>query len=159
MANDTQKVFELKRQIEREFAELFPNEPPYVVAKIEDTEGFALSNSSLIADVARANDKLVALPEEGATQAISPSSQVALHGGQNAAEHLEALRNFQTQVLNKLAISGVATSQQIDLQRFLHAIVPLGFQPYEQTQTRNVALIISKALDYNNVVDLFREDA
>jgi hypothetical protein len=44
MALDTLKVYELKRQIEREFAELFPNEPPYVVAKIEDTEGFALSN-------------------------------------------------------------------------------------------------------------------
>jgi len=44
MALETNKVYELKRQIEREFAELFPNEPPYVVAKIEDTEGFALSN-------------------------------------------------------------------------------------------------------------------
>jgi len=52
----------------------------------------------------------------------------------------------------------MATSHSIDLQRFLHAIVPLGFQPYEQTQTRNVALIISKALDYQNVIDLFRED-
>lgn len=49
-------------------------------------------------------------------------------------------------------------SQSIDLQRFLHAVVPLGFQPYERTQTRNVALVISKALDYQNVVDLFRED-
>lgn len=37
-------------------------------------------------------------------------------------------------------------------------MVPLGFSPYEKNQTRNVALVISKALDYQNVVDLFRED-
>jgi len=30
------RVADLKRQIEREFAELFPNEPPYVVAKLDD---------------------------------------------------------------------------------------------------------------------------
>ena len=59
MAFESQKVYELKRQIEREFAELFPNEPPYVVAKLEDTEGFALSNSSQISDVLKANDKLI----------------------------------------------------------------------------------------------------
>jgi hypothetical protein len=45
------------------------------------------------------------------------------------------------------------------LQKFLHAVVPLGFQPYQQAQTRNVALVINKAIDYNNVIDLFREDA
>ena len=37
--------------------------------------------------------------------------------------------------------------------------MPLGFQPYQQAQTRNVALVINKAIDYNNVIDLFREDA
>jgi len=30
------KVFHLKRLIEKEFLDLFPNEPPYVVAKLED---------------------------------------------------------------------------------------------------------------------------
>ena len=44
MIEDSAQVFELKRRIEREFAELFPAEPPYVVAKVEDTQGFALSN-------------------------------------------------------------------------------------------------------------------
>ena len=47
---------------------------------------------------------------------------------------------------------------EVDLQKYLHAIVPLGFQPYDQNQTRNVALVISQSLDYENVVDLFRED-
>jgi len=83
MSPETYKVYELKRQIEREFSELFPNEPPYVVAKIEDTEGFAFSNSSCLADVARTQDKLVVLPEE-AVGPISPSSNAPmpnLHGG------------------------------------------------------------------------------
>ena len=30
------KIHALKRTIEREFLDLFPNEPPYVVAKLED---------------------------------------------------------------------------------------------------------------------------
>jgi len=36
MATHTHRVYELKRKIEREFSELFPNEPPFVVAKLED---------------------------------------------------------------------------------------------------------------------------
>ena len=36
MIEDSFKVMDLKRRIEREFAELFPGEPPYVVAKVED---------------------------------------------------------------------------------------------------------------------------
>ena len=44
------KVYTLKRAIEREFLDLFPNENPYVVAKLEDTHGFSLSNGSNIGD-------------------------------------------------------------------------------------------------------------
>jgi len=39
-------IYELKRTIEQEFLDLFPNEPPYIVAKIEDNFGFSISNSS-----------------------------------------------------------------------------------------------------------------
>jgi len=46
----TDKIFTLKRAIEREFLDLFPTEPPYVVAKLEDTNGFSLSNGSNIGD-------------------------------------------------------------------------------------------------------------
>lgn len=45
-----EKVSVLKRVIEREFMELFPAEPPYVVAKLEDANGFSLSNGSNIGD-------------------------------------------------------------------------------------------------------------
>lgn len=42
--NSSFKIYDLKRLIEREFLDLFPNEHPYVVAKIEDQNGFSLSN-------------------------------------------------------------------------------------------------------------------
>ena len=45
MTSGHQMIYELKRKIEKEFSELFPNEPPFVVAKIE-LDGYALSNSS-----------------------------------------------------------------------------------------------------------------
>ena len=42
--NGSDKIYALKRAIEREFMDLFPMEQPYVVAKIEDSNGFSLSN-------------------------------------------------------------------------------------------------------------------
>ena len=48
--NGSLKIYDLKRAIEKEFLDLFPNEPPYVVAKIEDANGFSLSNGSYIRD-------------------------------------------------------------------------------------------------------------
>ena len=50
VVNAADKIFSLKRMIEREFIDLFPNEPNYVVAKLEDEQGFALSNNSNIGD-------------------------------------------------------------------------------------------------------------
>lgn len=46
MISSSQMVYELKRKIEREYSELFPGEPPFVVSKIEDASGYALSNNS-----------------------------------------------------------------------------------------------------------------
>ena len=46
----TDKIFSLKRLIEREFLDLFPNEQPYVVAKLEDSNGYSLSSNSCIGD-------------------------------------------------------------------------------------------------------------
>ena len=44
MISEQAWIYELKRKIEREFSELFPHEPPFVVAKLEDNEGYAVSN-------------------------------------------------------------------------------------------------------------------
>jgi|TARA_B110000285_G_C15113553_1_gene612606 hypothetical protein len=57
------KVYTLKRAIEREFLDLFPNENPYVVAKLEDTHGFSLSNGSNIGDFITNGQMIFAQPE------------------------------------------------------------------------------------------------
>lgn len=60
MTSENAWIYELKRKIEREFSELFPHEPPYVVAKLEDSDGFAVSNSSQVKDTFGPGGRLVA---------------------------------------------------------------------------------------------------
>jgi hypothetical protein len=45
VAMERDKVYELKRLIESEFMDLFPNELSFVVAKLQDHQGYTLSNS------------------------------------------------------------------------------------------------------------------
>ena len=47
---------------------------------------------------------------------------------------------------------------ELDIQQYLHAILPLGLAPFDETQARNVALVVLQALDYENVVELFKND-
>ena len=63
MIDPTQRISELKRKIEREFVDLFPNEPPYIVAKLEDEYGYSLSNSSQVMDFLKHGDRVKAQPE------------------------------------------------------------------------------------------------
>ncbi len=39
MTNSQQKISMLKRQIEKEFSDLFPREPTFICGKIEDDYG------------------------------------------------------------------------------------------------------------------------
>lgn len=66
------KIADLKRKIEKEFVDLFPNEPPFIVAKLEDEYGYSLSNSSLVQDFLKygnfsfsflKGDRVIAQPE------------------------------------------------------------------------------------------------
>jgi Cdc14 phosphatase binding protein N-terminus len=57
------RISELKRQIEKEFSDLFPYEPPYIVAKLDDEYGFSLSNNSKVSDFLKFGDRVTALPE------------------------------------------------------------------------------------------------
>ena len=57
------KIADLKRKIEKEFADLFPNEPPFVSAKLEDEYGYSLSNSSRVGEFLKYGDRVVAQPE------------------------------------------------------------------------------------------------
>ena len=60
MASGSQMLFELKRKIEKEFGELYPTEPPFVVAKLQDKNGFAMSGNSKVAEVLMNGDLLFA---------------------------------------------------------------------------------------------------
>lgn len=85
MINSSQMIYELKRKVEREYSELFPGEPPFVVSKIEDASGYALSNNSQVSDVLQSGDQITALPEN--------NPDAGLHGGR-ARDHLMLLQNI-----------------------------------------------------------------
>lgn len=53
----------LKRIIENEFADLFPHEPTFICAKLEDEFGYSLSNSSFVSELLKDSDRLFAIPE------------------------------------------------------------------------------------------------
>jgi hypothetical protein len=57
------KISMLKRHIEREFSDLFPHEPTFVCAKLEDEYGYSLSNASIVSDLLKSGDRLSAVPE------------------------------------------------------------------------------------------------
>ena len=52
----------LKRQIEKEFSDLFPFEEPLICSKLEDNYGYALSNISRVSDLLNNTDRVVAIP-------------------------------------------------------------------------------------------------
>lgn len=70
---------------------MFPNEPPFIVAKLEDEYGYSLSNSSRVGDFLKYGDRVVAQPENliDATRrggSMAPENQMNLHGGSNTEE-------------------------------------------------------------------------
>ena len=52
----------MKRQVEKEFSDLFPFEEPLVCSKLEDSYGYALSNISRVSELLNNNDRIVAIP-------------------------------------------------------------------------------------------------
>lgn len=105
--NSGDKIYSLKRAIEKEFMELFPMEQPYVVAKVEDNNGYSLSNQSNVEDFITNGMTVYALPES----LLDPSEQnakydnVHLHAGQNITELVHMLNSLQHNILKKLATS------------------------------------------------------
>ncbi len=92
------RVADLKRQVEKEFADLFPYEPPYIVAKLDDEQGYSLSNNSRVGDFLKYGDKITALPE-----ALGGQNANTMHGGSNTEDLVIMLRNLETSILGKIA--------------------------------------------------------
>lgn len=138
-------ISELKRKIEKEFVDLFPSEPPYIVAKIEDESGFSLSNNSLIGEFLQHGDRIYAQPEGiSEIRAGAGSEHVkGLHGGGNSQDLLEMLKNLQTSVVAKLAASDLHLHE--DVEDLLNNVINLGFST-NSTLTHNICMIMSKVL-------------
>ena len=145
MTNNSMYIAELKRKIEKEFVDLFPSEPPYIVAKLEDEKGFSLSNNSLVGEFLVHGDRVYAQPE-GISEIRSGQNydQVkGLHGGGNSQDLLEMLKNLQTSVVAKLAASDLHNHD--DVEDLLNNIIWLGFS-MNSTLIHNVCMIMSKVL-------------
>ena len=84
MASGGQMLFELKRKIEKEFGELYPAEPPFVVAKLQDRNGFAMRGNSKVNEVLSNGDLLFAA-----------EANEDPHGGKDSREHILLLANMQ----------------------------------------------------------------
>ena len=57
------KISILKRTIEKEFADLYPKEPPFICSKVEDEYGYSLSNISYVGDLLKFGSRIYAIPE------------------------------------------------------------------------------------------------
>jgi hypothetical protein len=105
----TAKIADLKRKIEKEFIDLFPNEPPFIVAKLEDEYGYSLSNSSLVIDFLKYGDRVIAQPENlgNGTGPGGLGTAQNIHGGSNTEELVTMLNNLQSTIVNKIAMTNV----------------------------------------------------
>lgn len=53
----------LKREIERQYTDLFPSDPTFICGKLEDEFGYSLSNMSFVYELLKHGDRLYAVPE------------------------------------------------------------------------------------------------
>ena len=145
MSNNSMLISELKRKIEKEFVDLFPSEPPYIVAKLEDEKGFSLSNNSLIGEFLMHGDRVYAQPEGISEIRSGPGGDQVkgLHGGGNSQDLLDMLKNLQSSVLAKLAASDLHMHE--DVEDLLNNVIWLGFS-MNSTIIHNVWMIMSKIL-------------
>ena len=66
--------------------DLFPIEQPYVVAKIEDANGYSLSNQSFVGDFIQSGMSVFAIPEKLVDPSKTSKNEIQIHAGQNTLE-------------------------------------------------------------------------
>ncbi len=151
------KISMLKRQIEKEFTDVFPKEPTYICGKLEDQYGYALSNSSQVHQLLKYGDRITVYPDDIVNTMNNPSSKDGfpeLHTSNDISEILFLLRNVQQSLSKKLAgnsttfLFTIVVDSDIQnapkLEEILLNVTPMGF-----TTTRaiihNVAIVMTKA--------------
>jgi hypothetical protein len=122
MVDSDQRVSMLKRHIEREFTELFPNEKPFICSKVEDQYGYSLSNTSYIRDLLKHDDRVVAVPE------VSGGGFVNSH---DTKELVQLLATMQQSIAVKLANAAVEAHQPPE--ELLMTVLPLCFVTNRET--------------------------
>ena len=143
-------ISELKRRIEKEFVDLFPTEPPYIVAKLEDDKGFSLSNGSVVGEFLQHGDRIYAQPESlsNIRGQYARDNTRGLQGGGNSQDLLEMLKNLQTSIVTKLVSSDLRMHE--DVEDLLKNLICLGFSTNSKLIS-DVWTIISRVLTPFNV--------
>ena len=139
MVDTSQRVSMLKRKIEQEFTELFPAEKPFICSKIEDQYGYSLSNSSLVGELLKNDDRLVAVPEEQGKGFVSST---------DTRELLSMLSTIQENISSKLSDSALSAYNPIK-ELLLH-LLPLCYVSNPATM-HNACIAVSKSLHEGNV--------
>ena len=92
----------LKRLIEREYSDLFPHEPTFICAKLEDEFGYSLSNASYVSELLKSADRLFAVPETFSKDLIGK-----MHVTHDINELTFMLKSITQTIIAKLA--GIST--------------------------------------------------
>jgi Cdc14 phosphatase binding protein N-terminus len=139
MVDTSLRVSMLKRKVEQEFTELFPMEKPFICSKLEDQYGYSLSNSSLVGELLKNDDRLVAVPEEQGKGFVSST---------DTRELISMLNTIQENISGKLSESAVSAYNPI--KELLFAVLPLCFVP-NPTTMHNACISLSKSIHEGNL--------
>ncbi|CAD8098495.1 unnamed protein product [Paramecium sonneborni] len=140
MAPLTIKISMLKRHIEREFADLFPHEPTFVCAKLEDEYGYSLSNASFVSELLKNSDRLSAIPESFTKDLIGK-----MHVTHDLNELTFMLKSITQTIIAKLAEAELGSPEtQMEIMQL---IVPVGFSLQQKAINHNTALTLKRIFE------------
>ncbi|CAK74396.1 unnamed protein product (macronuclear) [Paramecium tetraurelia] len=134
------KISMLKRHIEREFADLFPHEPTFVCAKLEDEFGYSLSNASMVSELLKNSDRLSAIPESFTKDLIGK-----MHVTHDLNELTFMLKSITQTIIAKLAEAELGPPEtQMDIMQL---IIPVGFSLQQKAINHNTALTLKRIFE------------
>ncbi|CAD8183219.1 unnamed protein product [Paramecium pentaurelia] len=134
------KISMLKRHIEREFADLFPHEPTFVCAKLEDEFGYSLSNASIVSELLKNSDRLFAIPESFTKDLIGK-----MHVTHDLNELTFMLKSITQTIIAKLAEAELGSPEtQMEIMQL---IVPVGFSLQQKAINHNTALTLKRIFE------------
>lgn len=132
----------LKRLIEQEYSDLFPNEPTFICAKLQDQYGYSLSNSSFVYELLKMSDRIYAVPEGFG---LDLNNEKAMHLTTDSRELLCLLRSVTQNIAAKLTEASYRNIE--NLEEILAAVVPLGFSINSKLIVQNVSAVIRRILE------------